>query len=76
MLRLVPRAAEIWRLGQCQQVILAGFQQELYAPEDKPIAYWYLAHVLDFHLATIEDVLPSVPRGAISLGFAVLVRRH
>ncbi|KAI1791577.1 Mak10 subunit, NatC N-terminal acetyltransferase-domain-containing protein [Ganoderma leucocontextum] len=60
-LRTIPIAACVWRLGQCREVILAGFQQELYAPEEKPIAYWYLARVLDSHIASIEDVLPSVP---------------
>ncbi|KAM5542815.1 hypothetical protein V8D89_003776 [Ganoderma adspersum] len=60
-LETIPVATQLWRLCQCREVILAGFQQELYAPEEKPIAYWYLARVLDFHIACIEDVLPSVP---------------
>ncbi|TBU40247.1 Mak10 subunit, NatC N-terminal acetyltransferase-domain-containing protein [Dichomitus squalens] len=62
ILRAVPLTARIWRLEQCREVILAGFQQELYAPEERPIAYWYLARVLDQHIACIEDVLPSVAR--------------
>ena len=63
ILRLVPLTVRIWRLEQCREIILAGFQEELYAPEEKPIAYWYLARVLDHHIACIEDILPFIPRG-------------
>ncbi|KAI0713691.1 Mak10 subunit, NatC N-terminal acetyltransferase-domain-containing protein [Earliella scabrosa] len=61
VLAAVPRTAQLWRLTACREVILSGFQQELYAPEEKPIAYWYLARVLDYHIGCIEDVLPVVP---------------
>ena len=60
---MVPLAVRIWRLEQCQEVILAGFQQELYAPEEKPIAYWYLSRVLEVHLSCMDDLIPVVPRG-------------
>ncbi|CDO71912.1 hypothetical protein BN946_scf184940.g59 [Trametes cinnabarina] len=61
ILKAIPEAAQLWRLSACREVILSGFQQELYAPEERPIAYWYLTRVLDVHLACIEDLLPIVP---------------
>ncbi|OCH86192.1 hypothetical protein OBBRIDRAFT_738454 [Obba rivulosa] len=51
----------IWRLTSAREVILAGFQQELYAPDEKPIAYWYLAHVLDVHLQCLDNLLALGP---------------
>ncbi|KAI0668348.1 Mak10-domain-containing protein [Trametes maxima] len=61
ILSAVPQAAQLWRLSACRKIILSGFQQELYAPEEKPIAYWYLARVLDAHIGCIENLLPTVP---------------
>ncbi|RDX47440.1 hypothetical protein OH76DRAFT_1385246 [Lentinus brumalis] len=62
ILNAVARTAQLWRLAASREVILSGFQQELYAPEEKPIAYWYLARVLEVHLCCIDDLLPVVPR--------------
>ncbi|KAI0628810.1 Mak10-domain-containing protein [Trametes polyzona] len=61
MLSAMPLAVQLWRLSACREVILAGFQQELYAPEEKPIAYWHLSRVLDVHISCIENLLPYVP---------------
>ncbi|KAI0648442.1 Mak10-domain-containing protein [Trametes meyenii] len=61
ILSAIPQAAQLWRLSASRKVILSGFQQELYAPEEKPIAYWYLARVLDTHIGCIEGLLPAVP---------------
>lgn len=66
ILAAVPRTAQLWRLTAMRDVILSGFQQELYAPEERPIAYWYLCRVLDTHLACIEDLLPVVPQSTPS----------
>lgn len=65
ILAAIPRTAQLWRLAASREIVLAGFQQELYAPEEKPIAYWYLARVLDHHVACIEDLLPVVPHGTM-----------
>ncbi|KAH9857479.1 Mak10-domain-containing protein [Lenzites betulinus] len=62
LLSAIPRAAQLWRLSATREVILTGFQQELYAPEEKPLAYWYLASVLEVHIGCIEDILPAVPK--------------
>ncbi|OJT02029.1 N-alpha-acetyltransferase, 35 NatC auxiliary subunit [Trametes pubescens] len=62
ILSAIPLAAQLGRLSACREVIISGFQQELYAPEEKPIAYWYLSRVLDAHMNCIENLLPSVPQ--------------
>ncbi|KAI0806725.1 Mak10 subunit, NatC N-terminal acetyltransferase-domain-containing protein [Fomes fomentarius] len=63
ILAAIPRTAQLWRLTACREIILSGFQQELYAPDEKPIAYWYLSLVIDYHIGCIEDLLPVVPSG-------------
>lgn len=63
ILAALPRVAQLWRLAASREVILSGFQQELYAPEEKPIAYWYLSRVLEVHLSCMDDLIPVVPRG-------------
>ncbi|KAI0355145.1 Mak10-domain-containing protein [Trametes cingulata] len=62
ILSAIPQAAQLWRLSASREIIFSGFQQELYAPEEKPIAYWYLARLLDVHIGCIEDLLPAIPR--------------
>ncbi|KAI0657175.1 Mak10-domain-containing protein [Cubamyces menziesii] len=61
ILRAIPQAAQLRRLSTSREIILSGFQQELYAPEEKPIAYWYLTRILDVHIGCIEDLLPIIP---------------
>lgn len=67
ILSSIPLAAQLGRLSACREVIISGFQQELYAPEEKPIAYWYLSRVLDAHMNCIENLLPLVSPGTISV---------
>ncbi|KAH9890498.1 Mak10-domain-containing protein [Cubamyces lactineus] len=61
ILRALPQAAQLRRLSTSREIILSGFQQELYASEEKPIAYWYLTRILDVHIGCIEDLLPIMP---------------
>ncbi|KAI0695107.1 Mak10 subunit, NatC N-terminal acetyltransferase-domain-containing protein [Cerioporus squamosus] len=68
ILKAVPRTAQLWRLAASREVILSGFQQELYAPEEKPIAYWYLSRVLEAHLCCIDDLFPVVSQDAAAFG--------
>lgn len=69
ILSAITLAAQLGRLSACREVIISGFQQELYAPEEKPIAYWYLSRVLDAHMNCIENLLPLVPPGTTSVAF-------
>ncbi|KZT11152.1 Mak10-domain-containing protein [Laetiporus sulphureus 93-53] len=62
LLESLLRAASYWRLNAAREVILSGFQQDLYALEEMPIAYWYLARILDAHLECIDDILSYNPK--------------
>ncbi|KAI0933432.1 hypothetical protein AcV5_005579 [Taiwanofungus camphoratus] len=64
IIRCIPTAALIWRLTAAREVILSGFQQDLYTPDERSIAYWYLARVIDQHLACIDELLSIAPSGS------------
>jgi len=53
----------MWRLTAAENIILSGFQLELYAPHERTFAYWYLTQVIETHLGCIEDVLAVLPPG-------------
>ena len=57
----------MWRLTAAENIILSGFQLELYAPHERTFAYWYLTQVTETHLGCIEDVLAALPRGIPSV---------
>jgi hypothetical protein len=63
ILQEMPKAALLWRLSAIREIVLSGFQLELYAPEERPFAYWYAAQVLDAHLHSLEDLMPVVHEG-------------
>lgn len=63
ILELVPMAASMRRLAAAREVILSAFEQELYAPEEVPIAYWYLSRILETHLECIDEVLAFTAEG-------------
>lgn len=52
-----PKIALHMRLSAMREIILSGFQQELYAPEEVPIAYWYAGTILEVHLECIVELL-------------------
>ncbi|RDB19321.1 N-alpha-acetyltransferase 35, NatC auxiliary subunit [Hypsizygus marmoreus] len=56
----MPNVALVWRLGAIREVIFSGFQLELFAREERPIAYWLVAQVLDEHLSCLDDLLRVV----------------
>jgi len=64
---LLPHIPLMWRLTAAENIILSGFQLELYAPYERTFAYWYLTQVIETHLGCIEDVLavllPGIPSG-------------
>ena len=58
--------ALLWRLSVVREVILSGFQLELYCRDEKPFAYWYAADVIDAHLSCLDNLTSIVPEGAHS----------
>jgi hypothetical protein len=59
----IPACALVWRISVIREVVLSGFQLELYTSEEKPFAYWYASQVMEAHLACLDDMLPAVPPG-------------
>lgn len=68
LLRLLPYIPLMWRLIAAENIILSGFQLELYAPHERTFAYWYLTQVIETHLGCIEDVLGALPSGVSPVG--------
>ncbi|KAJ3556462.1 hypothetical protein NM688_g2013 [Phlebia brevispora] len=60
----LPKAAVIWKLTVIREIILSGFQQQLYAPHERSVAYWYLAHVVEQHLDVLETLRSFMHHGS------------
>ncbi|PPQ65821.1 hypothetical protein CVT24_012048 [Panaeolus cyanescens] len=60
----LPNVALFWRLPLVREVVLSGFQLALYSSEEKSLAYWYAARVIDTHLGCLENVIPAVRKGS------------
>jgi hypothetical protein len=58
--------ALLWRLSIVREVILSGFQLELYGREEKSFAYWYAVEVIDAHLSCLDNLMSIVQEGAHS----------
>ena len=58
--------ALLWRLSVVREVILSGFQLELYGREEKSFAYWYAVEVIDAHLSCLDNLISIVQEGAHS----------
>ena len=63
ILTKLPYVALCWRLASLREVVLSGFQLELYAAEERPFAYWYATQILDVHLTCIDNLFAVVPKG-------------
>ncbi|KAF5367224.1 hypothetical protein D9757_012228 [Collybiopsis confluens] len=55
-LRNLPKLAILWRLSSIREVILSGFQLELYHPLERPFAYWFASEVVGIHLRVLEGL--------------------
>ncbi|KAF7324457.1 hypothetical protein MSAN_02517700 [Mycena sanguinolenta] len=60
VMKHLPACALVWRLSVIREVVLSGFQLELYTSEEKPFAYWYASQVMDAHLACLDAMLLAV----------------
>ncbi|KAJ3500829.1 hypothetical protein NLJ89_g9616 [Agrocybe chaxingu] len=56
----LPDIALLWRLSVVREVVLSGFQLELYAEEERAFAYWYTVQVIDTHLKSLDHLVPVV----------------
>lgn len=55
----------LWQIAVAREIVLSGFQQELYTAEERPVAYWYAAEILKNHLALLETVRKAIPEGEL-----------
>ena len=53
----------LWRLSIIREVLLSGFQLELYVEDEKSFVYWELSRVAYEHLSTLNALEPVVPKG-------------
>lgn len=60
----IPACALVWRLSVIREVILSGFQLELYTAEEKSFAYWYASQVMEAHLTCLDGLLLAVEPGS------------
>lgn len=59
----LPLSAETWKLSVAREIILSGFQQELYTAYERPLAYWCLAKLLEEHLEVLDRLRVLTPDG-------------
>ncbi|KXN91924.1 N-alpha-acetyltransferase, 35 NatC auxiliary subunit [Leucoagaricus sp. SymC.cos] len=58
----VSKAILLWRLHSIREIVFSGFRLELYAPEERTLAYWYLTQLFELELECYETFLPSIPQ--------------
>ena len=67
ILKCLPLAILHWRICVVRDLILSGFELELYAVDEHPFAYWYLSQILVVHESTLRDLLDLVTDGMLSM---------
>lgn len=60
---VLPNLALHGRLSVTREVVLSGFQLDMYTAEEKAMAYWYVGQVLAVHVECLASLLSAVLRG-------------
>ncbi|EIN07974.1 hypothetical protein PUNSTDRAFT_135491 [Punctularia strigosozonata HHB-11173 SS5] len=63
LIRSLPVVVLCKRLANIREVVLSGFQLELYSVEEKPLAYWYASQAIEAHATCLESLLKVMPDG-------------
>ena len=53
----------LWRLSIIEEVLLSGFQLELYVEDEKSFVYWELSQVIHEHLSILDSLERVIPKG-------------
>lgn len=61
--KTLPASAASWKLTTAREIVYSGFQQELYASYERPLAYWCGTKILEQHLEVLDTLKESVPAG-------------
>ncbi|KAJ2914192.1 hypothetical protein MD484_g6206, partial [Candolleomyces efflorescens] len=56
----LPQVVSLFRLEAIREIVLAGFQLELYTPEERPYAYYYTSRVVEAHIECCDEILPFI----------------
>src|SRR6267378_2296121 len=64
LLYQLPTIALLWRLPIIREVVLSGFQLELYSDDERSFAYWYAAQVMEAHLQCLDNIFPMTQEGS------------
>lgn len=59
----MPLAILHWRAGITREIVLQGFELELYSPDELPFAYWYLSEVLVENTTLLMNLRVGIPEG-------------
>ena len=69
VLRNFPVAVLMWRMSIVQELVLSGFQLELYAPDERPFAYWYTAQIIEQHISCLDGISSVLSPGQILIQY-------
>jgi hypothetical protein len=69
----LPHVILSWRLDIIREVLLSGFQLDLYVEDEKSFVYWELSQVTHEHLVTLHALEPVIPEGEFVSKLTVLV---
>ena len=58
----IPKALLLWRLSIIEEVLLSGFQLELYVQDEKSFVYWQLSQVILEHLSILDSLERVIPK--------------
>jgi len=76
LINALTNAVLLWRLSIIREVLLSGFQLELYVDDEKSFVYWELSHVAHEHLATLNSLEPVIPKDSRAYGELIFVRSY
>jgi len=68
----LPNVILLWRLDIIREVLLSGFQLELYVEDEKSFVYWELSQVAHEHLAILHALEPVISEGELVSKLIVL----
>ncbi|KAH9057687.1 Mak10-domain-containing protein [Lactarius vividus] len=72
----IPKVILLWRLFIIEEVLLSGFQLELYVKDEKSFVYWELSQVIHEHLSVLDSLGRVMPKDAGAYGELVFARSY
>lgn len=72
----IPKAMLLWRLAIIEEVLLSGFQLELYVEDEKSFVYWELSQVIRKHVSILDTLERVIPKYAGAYGELIFARSY